>query len=59
MEILRQAQGEGVGYVEGGRPFLRMSIKGILRGGLRNRAGAAGNESPTTELVSSSDFDHV
>ena len=46
MKILRQAQGEGVGDVEGGGPFLRMSVKGILRGGLRNSAGAAGDKSP-------------
>ncbi len=30
VQVLRQAQGEGVGYVEGRRPFLRMRVERIL-----------------------------
>ena len=46
MKVLRQAQGEGVGHVEGGRPFFRMGVKGILGSGLGDRACTSGDESP-------------
>ena len=44
VQVLGQAQGEGVGYVEGRRPFFRVSVKGILRRCLDNRARPSGDK---------------
>ena len=45
MQILRDAQGEDVGHVEGGRTFFGMGVEGILRRGLGDRARGSGDES--------------